>query len=605
MSTRYMKKVYGSNIFPKTNDFDDTSDNEETTIHDVKQKKFNAFDLLNNTSENEKQDITDDNEAVSQEDENSQKEQKEEIKRKKKKRQRKNRGQNANVTKFDSEDEIERTVREVNKLLGEPTPSTSQVIVEDSKSFVLKSKDEVLSVQHKHLNPINELKRIFGSKTVQAEENKQRSKRRTGHLKKTWLVSLRDSWLPFAKTGLAMTLDNSMESQGGIQYFIYEHGSSYRQAQMKFIQAVESSDHENIISMVHQHPYHVDALIQLSELCKLSEDLATAAQLIERALYTLEYAFHPLFNLTTANCRLDYRKQQNRSFYIVLFKHLTFVSGRACYRTSLELSKFLLSLEPEDDPLAVVLMIDFYALRAREYEWFIKFCNLWETSRNLTQLPNIAYSLALANFRLGELETANELLQNALLMFPGVLMPLLDKCSVQTDSRVQGHDYFNSKAASTTSPSLEKLQDLFVNRSYHVWKEAEVLPWLEKQVNNVLDRVDSKDEAVKFYQIKRSKRYQGKLPRNILRHIILSDLKGVTIAVSETQQAPSSGPILSYDPLPPLETIDIYSNPRTSRRTNDASNILSLFFTSLFRDVGGNTPDFNGFLAPDNPEENA
>lgn len=107
---------------------------------------------------------------MSQEDENSQKEQKEEIKRKKKKRQRKNRGQNANVTKFDSEDEIERTVREVNKLLGEPTPSTSQVIVEDSKSFVLKSKDEVLSVQHKHLNPINELKRIFGSKTVQAEE---------------------------------------------------------------------------------------------------------------------------------------------------------------------------------------------------------------------------------------------------------------------------------------------------------------------------------------------------------------------------------------------------------------------------------------------------
>lgn len=107
------------------------------------------------------------------------------------------------------------------------------------------------------------------------------------------------------------------------------------------------------------------------------------------------------------------------------------------YRTSLELSKFLLSLDPVDDPLAAVLMIDFYALRAREYEWFVKFCKLWECSRNLSQLPNIAYSLALAHFRLKEQETANELLQNALLMFPGVLMPLLDKCSVQTDSRVR------------------------------------------------------------------------------------------------------------------------------------------------------------------------
>lgn len=85
-------------------------------------------------------------------------------------------------------------------------------------------------------------------------------------------------------------------------------------------------------SMVNQYPYHVDALIQLSELCKLSEDLATAARLVERALYTLECAFHPLFNVTTANCRLDYRKQQNRALFITLFKHLTFVSGRACYR---------------------------------------------------------------------------------------------------------------------------------------------------------------------------------------------------------------------------------------------------------------------------------
>ena len=84
--------------------------------------------------------------------------------------------------------------------------------------------------------------------------------------------------------------------------------------------------------MVNQHPYHVDALLQLSELCKLSEDLATAARLVERALYTLECGFHPLFNITTANCRLDYRKQQNRALFITLFKHLTFVSGRACYR---------------------------------------------------------------------------------------------------------------------------------------------------------------------------------------------------------------------------------------------------------------------------------
>ena len=94
-------------------------------------------------------------------------------------------------------------------------------------------------------------------------------------------------------------------------------------------------------------------------------------------------------------------------------------------------------MDPEGDPLAVVLMIDFYAIRSREYEWFCEFCNLWENSRNLLQLPNIAYSLALAHFHLGKLETADDLLQNALIMFPGVLIPLLDKCSIQTDSKVK------------------------------------------------------------------------------------------------------------------------------------------------------------------------
>lgn len=106
------------------------------------------------------------------------------------------------------------------------------------------------------------------------------------------------------------------------------------------------------------------------------------------------------------------------------------------FRTSLEFCKLLLSLDPEGDPLAMILSIDFYALKSREYEWFIKFCNLWEDSRNLIQLPNVAYSLALAHFRLENKTDADTLLQNALIMFPGVLKILLEKCSIQTDTKV-------------------------------------------------------------------------------------------------------------------------------------------------------------------------
>lgn len=64
-------------------------------------------------------------------------------------------------------DEVERSVREVNKILGENfTPKIQSANIKMEKS----TKKSILSVQHKHLNPNNELKRIFGSKIVPSEQ---------------------------------------------------------------------------------------------------------------------------------------------------------------------------------------------------------------------------------------------------------------------------------------------------------------------------------------------------------------------------------------------------------------------------------------------------
>ncbi|XP_029163781.1 transcription factor 25 [Nylanderia fulva] len=592
MSTRYIKKIYGSDIIiEKEKDDDSASDKEISVTNDTKSKSFNVFDVLNQSSDSNEQDTSDkqdealDTNSVNRNDAKS---------GKKKKKRKKLENKKAKSQQHDvecDEDEIDRSIWEVNKLLGEPLPSCSSQVLEP-QWINQKSKENILTIQHKHLNPYNELKRIFGSKTVQADRSKRKSRGRVGHLKKTWLVSPRDNWPPIGKSGLTMSLDNSVETTGNVQYFVYEHSTSYKQIQLKFLQAVESLNPENIISIINIHSYHVDALLQIAELCKLSEDLPMAAEFIERALYCLECAFHPSFNVTTAQCRLDYRKQQNRALFITLFKHIGFVGGRACYRTSLEFCKLLLSLDPEGDPLAVVLSIDFYALRAKEFEWFVEFCDLWESSRNLTQLPNIAYSLALAHFRLGNKDEADKLLQNALIMFPGVLIPLIEKCNIQTDAKVMHHDFFNSKAQTSTSPALEKLQNLYIVRSFHLWKETDILPWLEECVHAMLNRIESKDEYIKYCQVKRSKRYQGRLPKNILRHIILADMKEVIVNVQEIQ---NEGPVLSHDPLPPIDSIDIYKRPVANDRiAQNSSNFLSLFFSSLFTDIDGAAAALNG-----------
>ncbi|KAK8734951.1 hypothetical protein OTU49_005742, partial [Cherax quadricarinatus] len=215
-------------------------------------------------------------------------------------------------------------------------------------------------------------------------------------------------------------------------------------------------------TLLNHEPFHVDTLLQVSEIFRLGDDSAMAAQLIERALYVLESASHPLFNIATGVCRLQYRQQENRSLFIALFRHILNVGQKGCYRTALELCKLLLNLSPDDDPLAVSLMIDFYALRAQEYEWLVALFDLYEPSKNLSMLPSFAFSVPLALFHLSvgvdqssardkrelvkaaalaeELGTPEEMrkradtmIQKALIMFPGVLVPLLDKCNIQPD----------------------------------------------------------------------------------------------------------------------------------------------------------------------------
>lgn len=155
--------------------------------------------------------------------------------------------------------------------------------------------------------------------------------------------------------------------------------------------------------------------------------------------------------MAQGNCRIDYRKPENRSFYITLFKHIIFIGQRGCNRTSLEFCKVLLSLDPEGDPLAILLAIDYYALLSEQYDFLIKMYSEWEPIRKLSLLPNFKFSVPLAMFlksRAGEdqvlLKDADRLLQEALLMFPTWLPSLLDKCSIEPDKETSGCTYFSS-----------------------------------------------------------------------------------------------------------------------------------------------------------------
>lgn len=492
------------------------------------------------------------------------------LKRKKKKKKKK-----AKETK---EEDVEAAVKEVKEMLGE-TDNVS--VVASASSSTPAPVRNLLSIDYRHLQPDNEMRRIFGSKVVQADLGKRRARGR-GVTRATKLVVPRHNWPHVGKSGITMNLVETKQNQ---HYFKFEHSHHYQQIQFQFMDAVESLNPDNIVAVINVHPYHIDALLQVSDIMHMGEDMQMAIELVERALYCFENSFHPLFNIAQGNCRLEYRYDENRSFYVALFKHLTYVGRKGCYRTALEFCKVLLSLDPEGDPLTVILMIDFYALKAGEYAYLIQVFEELEATRNLSQLPNFAFSIPLAKFHLSRVRgedtevrrEADTGLQNALLAMPAVLFPLLDKCNIQPDERVSKHSFFGQACQTSHPTALMTLIQLYVGRCCHLWKEPEVVSWLEVNVNASLDRVDNKDSLIEFSAEKRKTRYQG-MPKNIYRHILISEIKDATATLPPDMSRTS---FLSFDPLPPTDNISSYSRPQRARQETD-QNVLQALFRSLF-----------------------
>lgn len=123
--------------------------------------------------------------------------------------------------------------------------------------------------------------------------------------------------------------------------------------------------------------------------------------LISQALYFLESAAHSSFNFAMGNCRLLYFHQENRSFHIALAKQMCLIALKKCNRTALELCKLSLSLD-ESDPLAMILIVDKFALLSKEYKWLVDVFKHWDGTRNLSLLPNTSYSMALACYKLAK-----------------------------------------------------------------------------------------------------------------------------------------------------------------------------------------------------------
>lgn len=62
--------------------------------------------------------------------------------------------------------------------------------------------------------------------------------------------------------------NKSSDSEKKPQWFTFEHSQFYQSIQNLFLSAVERTDSDFLVNLIRRCPYHVDSLIQLSELCE-------------------------------------------------------------------------------------------------------------------------------------------------------------------------------------------------------------------------------------------------------------------------------------------------------------------------------------------------
>jgi len=449
----------------------------------------------------------------------------------------------------------------------------------------------IFHLDAKKLNLQNEVVRVFGKKIVKIEQGNTR--RGISQYKRSLLVKPKYNW-PKVPGGISMEFEGI---KNGKNYFRFVWSSSYKKLQEEFFMCVQTHDPNSFQYLLDTHPYHVDSLLQLSEVCKQTGDLDKALELIERSIYFLESCFHQLFNPLLGNSCLDFQIEENRTFFLALFRYIQLMGRKGFSTTSLEYCKLLLSLN-FSDPLSVLFIIDSYSLRSQSYDFLLDLYVCPELKENgLSTLPNFVYSVALAKFYVekvkgtcSEKSSADELLQHALILFPHILIPLVKRSKISLTNEsvdLANHGFF---ASAQCPPSLQPLITLFVERNYSIWQTPEVVDWLKVNILVVIKKVElGNDQMVENCAAIIHEEYVSNSNKNYYNHLLVSEYTNDTVNalpadLLELLRREGGGPQI-YDAFHQNE-----NQPVVHATT---SNPLLLFLSTLFSPVVPNAPPVN------------
>lgn len=455
-------------------------------------------------------------------------------------------------------DDIDRALKDL--AVEKPSDNggdTATMATYNRDSSFPKTPEEMLAIEPRSLNAVNEMKKLFGNVALENfdEEDTGTGRRRgaremvdlgralTGKycpatrgqsfagatLRRNAFMQAKDEWPRAPSGGLGMEMVEKLPD-GSIQYRLV-HNSSYQDVQRQFDMCVESMDPQRLIHLLQYNPYHISTLLQVSDIAKHQGDHAVSADLLERALFNIGRSAHSSFNnrVKEGQAKLDFVHMENRELWLAGWRYIANLGMKGTWRTAYEWAKLLLSLDAED-PYSMKLLIDHLALRGREYSHFVELCTQTRLSTEWSPFPNIQCSLALAYLRLNKAQECRQQLRLAMSRYPWVFCRIAQELDIQPmPKRIWG------KMPPTDTHEL--FTELYIVRAKDLWNTAEAISLIVE----VADTLPDREEPVE----------RPEITLDIARHVVLSDIPSVTTHLPSRFV---SGRISASDPLPPYES---------------------------------------------------
>ena len=421
----------------------------------------------------------------------------------------------------------------------------------------------LLEVESKHLNALNEMKRLFGNITIEDESPQPANQRGRGpthldlggalsaryspvsrgqglaglSLRRNVFMTGKEQWPKATSGGLGMELDR--KDSDGTKHYRFVHNTAYQDVQRQFQSCVESLDPQRMIQMLQFNPYHISTILQVSEIAKQQGDHSVSGDLLERALFSFGRSVHSSFtnSLAEGKARLDFRRPENREFWLAAWRYIGNLGQRGTWRTTYEWAKLLLAMDPEIDPYGVTTIIDQLALRGGQSEHFLKLSSCPSVVKDAwVSMPNIRISAALAEYKLKQADESRASLGGTVQDFPWVFNQLFKELNIEPIPKsIWG------KQPRTERETLESA--CYVHRAKDLWNTPEATSFLVEVVDTTKPSPNPplSDEPITL---------------NEARHILLS---GIPHLIALIPRSYTTMPSTSSDILPPADSIQSYN----------------------------------------------